>query len=500
MNRRDFILMGSAASALALATQCRAAPATDGAVDVVEAFGFVPDGRTDNYAAFHRWADHVNQARGGNYVFPPGTYFVQRYRNWPKAGAAQNALIHDCDGLTISGAGARIVVNGKFHRSATAGRDFATFIPFMINTSRNVRISGLEIDGGIRGMTRETALTEAYAHLIALGGCVNVVLEDLDLHHAMTDGLYLANAPKTAQRPGIACRDVVIRNVRSHNNARGGLGVIQVFGLTCTDSAFNENGYNLGGYGPHAPRFGVDVEPDYFMPADIDVRTGNLEFRRCEFRDNGIAFAASYRNTYQGYLRLIDCQSSNRFDSLHHMILNWSGALIEGGRHDCGIGTLWTSWSGETGGDLQIRDCEIRVAGQYGVFHAHSGNRLTMRGVRIVGTHREAGPGGWVLSVQADPGRGRKNLVAGCDVFVPAARKSRAAAYDYEVSFYHTVSQENLFRTDLPVTGNHHFCTEYGAGAVARGDRYQGSAPGSHDSFRPGHDSAHDSRRLFGTA
>src|SRR5918993_5765275 len=82
MKRRDFVagLLGTAALPLgATAFRAAAQPAGE-AVNVVERFGLVADGRTDNYLAFHRWAAHVNRVGGGHYVFPPGTYYVHKYR------------------------------------------------------------------------------------------------------------------------------------------------------------------------------------------------------------------------------------------------------------------------------------------------------------------------------------------------------------------------------------------------------------------------------------
>ncbi|HET7716213.1 MAG TPA: hypothetical protein VFK86_11345, partial [Bauldia sp.] len=101
--------------------------------------------------------------------------------------------------------------------------------------------------------------------------------------------------------------------------------------------------------------------------------------------------------------------------------------------------------------------------------------------------------------VQADPGRGLRNSVRNCDIFIPAERKSPAYPYDYEVSFHHTVSEQNLFRTDLPAWGGQHFCVEYGRHTSAEGDRFKGTAPGPHDSFRPAHMSDHDTREPFST-
>lgn len=500
MERRNFIrLLGGtmvAAGPLRAAAQVSRSPA----IDVVEAFGFVPDGRTDNYQAFHRWAAHVNRIRGGNYVFPRGTYSVRRHRT--RSGAKHdpdpvtNALIDRADGLSVSGYGARIVLDGAFHRSARRGRDrqqegryAAIFMPFVIHRSRDVAIRGFEIDGGVRAMTKDREATETYAFLLALHGCSRVMLEDLDLHHCQTDGLYLSSSQRGG-KPGIACRDVTLRRVTCRNNARGGLGVIQVYGLLAEDCDFSANGEGLGKYGPHAPRFGVDIEPDYYRPADVDTRTGNIEFRRCRFDDNASAFLAGYVHTYQGWLRLVDCRSSNRNGGRHHIVVSWPGALIEGGLHDAGTGTIALSWAGQKGSDVTLRNCEVRTAGLYGILHGHAGNAVALEGVKIVGTHRDSGTHGSVVLLGSDPGGGRRNRMRGCEIFVPAARKSPARAYDYEVTLNHTVSEDNLFRTDLPATGGQHFATAYGPGTVARGDRYSGA-------FRPAHNSRHDTSRPF---
>jgi hypothetical protein len=499
MNRREVMagLLSTAAlaSSAGAAAVAAAAQSDAGAIDVQQMFGFVGDGRTDNYDAFLRWIAHVNRAGGGSYVFPAGTYFVRRYRTG-KPGGAVLTPIEGCDGLAISGYGARILLNGNFHRAA---REMGTFMPFQLSRCRNVAIRGFEMDGGVRGMGRNAAVTEAYAHLIALQGCVNVTLEDLDLHHSQTDAITLTSANDPVRKTGRACRNITLRKVKCNNNARGGLSVIQALGVSCTDCQFNQSGTGLGRYQGHAPMFGTTIEPDY-LPPQVDVRSGDLEFRNCEFSDNSTAVSGVYRERVQGYLRLIDCRSSNRKNATYHFTLNWPGALIQGGVHDGGGGTFWLSWAGATGGDLIVRDCELRTSAPYGIFHAHAGNLVRMENVKIVGTHREAADHGWVLAIQGDPGGGRRNLVRNCQVFIPAARKRRLPNFDYEVSFYHTSSEGNSFRTDLPAAGGQHFCTQYGPGASASRDLYRGASPGPQDSFRPGHNSPHDTRQPYSSS
>jgi hypothetical protein len=516
MKRREFVaglLCTASLAAGALAIRARAQSGSD-AVDVVEAFGFVADGRTDNYDAFHRWAAHVNQVGGGRYVFPPGTYFVRRYRTTIHEDRDPrdiiNPIIDGANGLTITGYGAKIRLNGRFHRSSRKGPNgrpvdlyTAIFMPFTVHRSNNVTIKGFDMDGGVREMSRDPDVNEAYAALVALHGCTGALLEDLDLHHCQMDGIYLSSSFEgthvNGPRPSVACRDVTLRNVKCRDNARGGLGVFQVYGLLAEDCAFNDNGKAGGRYLPHAPRFGVDIEPDYVRP-NVDILTGNIEFRRCEFAGNYSALLAAYRDRFRGYLRLIDCRSSNPAGGPYHMILNWPGGLIEGGLHDAGAGVIHTSWQEQKGGDLTIRGAEIRTSGLYGLMHYYDGNLLRLENVKIVGTQRGPGTHGEMVLIRADPGGGRRNVVKASEFFVPAARKSPANPFDYEIILHHTLSEGNLFRTDLPASGGRHFAVQYGPGTVARGDRFIGTAPGTRDSIRPSHNSTHDTRLPFSTS
>lgn len=507
MDRRQFIAGASSAALLPLAGRARAQVLSDEAINVVDRFGFVPDDRTDNYEALHRLAESATRSGGGRFFFPPGSYFIGRHRTGDYKSRDPREVINPhwlgCDGLDIRGDRAKIRLFGRFHRTGRMGRDglavgahAATIIPFEIRRSRNVRLSGFEMDGGVREMSKDDALVEGYAALVSLNACRDVTLSDLNLHHGQTDAIYLSDDVHLAGGRGIACRDIALERVRCLNNARGGLAVIQAYGVRCVDSAFNEGAFGTGRYGRHGPGFGVDVEPDRYEPHQVDTRTGNLEFIRCEFRDNFSAFLAAYVRKYQGHLRLIDCRSSNANNTPHQLILAWQGALIESGDYDLGEGTLWTSWEGQEGGDVTLRNCSVRGSGRFGIFHAHPNNLTTLDRVRLTGTHREAGPGNFP-AIQANPGGGRRNLVRNCEFFLPAARKSREQPYDLDPSFNHCRCEGNVFRTDLPAVGGQHFATQYTDNTIVRGDVYRGTAPGSADSFRPRHLSDHNTRRPY---
>ena len=511
MDRRNFVAGAVALGAVSvlpgskLLSQARVV--SDAAVNVVERFGFVGDGRTDNYDAFHRLANFANAQGGGHFYFPPGDYWVQRHRTTfvkirdPRE--VLNAQYLGCSGLTLRGERANIRLNGRFHRSQRAGPDGVAlgvhagmFMPFEIRRSRNVLISGFEMDGGVREMTRDASIEEGYSYLVALHACTDVTLRDLVLRHSQTDAILLSDDLMMAVADrGQACRDIKLERVRCLNNARGGLAPLQVLGLECVDSAFNGNGFGTGDYGRHAPGFGVCVEPDRSDPGEVDEKTGNLAFTRCDFNDNFSAFLAAYIAHYQGYLRLTDCHSANGNNTPNHIIIHWGDAIMQGGVHDTGEGRIWASWTDPPGGDLLMRDLEVRSAGHFGIYHEFAGSRLRMEGVRLIGRHTKADHGSFP-AIEADPGGGRKNVVRNCEFFLPAARKSDQWLYDDEPSFNHSLCENNLFRTDLPASGQH-FSTQYGPGTVVRGDRYRGTLPGPEDSFRPIHNSDHDTRLPF---
>jgi hypothetical protein len=487
LNRRAFV---AGAGATALIPGTVAAVTGQVATNVVDAFGFVPDGITDNYRAFRALAAFATKRGGGRFFFPKGVYRVAEYRTTkayqrPAYQAARpnditNAVFLNCKGLELLGEEALIKLNGRFHRSSrlneegvVSGKLAAIFMPFALRHCSDVVISGFDIDGGVRDMTRDPGVTEAHADLISLDACRRVVLRDLVLHHSQTDAILLSDdVTLSGIRPGTACRDIRLERVRCVNNARGGLAPLQVLGLTCVDCSFSGSGRGTGAYGHHAPGFGVDVEPDRRDPKDVDVKTGNLHFENCEFRDNFSAFLAAYIRSFQGSLRIINCRSSNRYDAPNHMIICWPGALLEGGTHDLGAGRFWTSWSGQTGGDLIVRSSQFYSKDHFGIFHAHPNNLVTLENIRLTGTHEKPTFGAFP-AIQADPGAGRRHIVRRCRIFLPKQRKSPPPTAEVGASFNHAICSNNLFETDLaPSQGK--FLVMYHDCSVT-GDRYKGA-------------------------
>lgn len=499
MNRRAFLTRAAAVSALATLPRPANGFALQGqaAIDVVERFGFVPDGDTDNYEAFHRLADYATQTGGGRYIFPRGTYYVARRRSVDQLirnrQYVQNAEYLETDGLHISGYGATIRLNGRVRRANVLD---STFMPFEIRRSRNVTIEGFEIDGGATQMSRPIEVAEGYAHLVALNGCSNVLLKDLDLHHSQVDAVLLSDDfLMTGRLPGIACRNIRLQNVKCRNNARGGLAALQVLGLSVVDSEFSGNGFPGDSYTYHPPGFGVDIEPDRANPGvNIDVKTGNLEFLRCAFNDNRSAVLAAYAPSYQGYCRFIDCTSRNAHNEANHMILTWpgEGMLIQGGEHDAGAGCIWLAWQA-TGSKVRLKDMTIRSSHIHGLLLAHPGNLAEVEDCEIIGTHTGPEDGHFVFFGQ-DPGGGRRNVFRNNRIFIPAARKNRSQPHDYEPNFSNTNLEGNEYRTDLARPGEYFVRLFNAETCTVRNERFRGAFPGTRDTFRPLASEAHDTQ------
>lgn len=259
----------------------------------VRDYGARGDGVADDYDALQRVAAAVSAARGGTVYFPPGRYRINRHRvtGGPARNNVGNITYSNCDGLTLMGYGAVIEVEGRFHRSAdtvvekngapTEYRQshLRSVTPFVFNRCRNFRMLGFEIDGNVDEMTRDAPVAETFAHGIVTQECSDYLLQGIYVHHFQSDGVYLGNSNRLADR------GARLVGVRSAMNARQGLSIIQLRGGVFTDCVFEDTGRARGTYGKHAPGAGVDVEPNHRQP-QVDVNTGDLVFRGCTFVGN----------------------------------------------------------------------------------------------------------------------------------------------------------------------------------------------------------------------
>lgn len=272
---------------------------TSGPSVSVKDFGAKGDGRSDDYEALKAAAAYICSHPGQTLVFPAGVYRVARYKieGGPKANKVTNIVYDGCRNVTISGAGAKIDVDGDFHRDADyaggSGKYYYSYtnqvIPFEFRNSSNFTLTGFELNGNADKATRDAKVVESPNHGVFTSNCSSYTISNLHVHHFLTDGIDVGHDRK-------ADRNVVITGVTSTHNARDGLTVGQVRGIQVLSSAFQNNGRTEGQYGNHAPSAGIDIEPNV-APPRTDVETGDVVVQKCRFEDNlGIQLVCNNAN------------------------------------------------------------------------------------------------------------------------------------------------------------------------------------------------------------
>ncbi len=305
-------------------------PATYPRFDLRADFGAVGDGTTDDTTAWQRAATAINSAHGGELTVPPGMYRVGReHTRAPGQTGPYYTMelffsVHDLNCLRVSGYGATMKLAPGFHYGAfdpmngqplgmqTTSRDARAAIGRMIEieTSSNVLVEGLEVDGssaslvlggGFGNVDRQAAATGVFFNRSS-----DVTVRDVHTHHHALDGIAVEyqGGPPPRRMPHL------LDHVNSEFNGRQGMSWIGGWGLEARDCQFNHTGRTINHGGgvddgqPLAslPRAGVDIEPN----GGTTERSREGVFTRCEFVDNagpGMDAAAGDG----GYSTFTDC-------------------------------------------------------------------------------------------------------------------------------------------------------------------------------------------------
>lgn len=130
----------------------------------------------------------------------------------------------------------------------------------------NISLMGAGI---IRGdYSFHTGATGEGGHCLYIGNSKNVIVHGIGLTGGWGDGIYVDALPygpvDSESNYNSLPINVVIDSVRSYQNRRNNLSILNVDGITVVNSKFN--GADAAGAAPHA---GIDIEPDY-----VDVANG----------------------------------------------------------------------------------------------------------------------------------------------------------------------------------------------------------------------------------
>lgn len=432
----------------------------------VKTLGAVGDGKTDDYEAMLSVASYASAHPGVTLVFPQGTYRIDRYAiGGPNSNGVSHIQFSNLENVSIIGCDAKIDIKGDFHRPAdyeAAGHKYSyssSVIPFKFFSSVGFVLKGFEINGNVQFTTKDPGVVEGASYGIFTAASSSYNLSDLSVHHMGTDGILLGgvNATKTADK------NVTVNSVMCSNNARQGMSVIQVQGLTVSDSQFLDTGRTEGMYGNHAPSAGVDVEPD-LAPPDVDVRTGGIVFDNCNFSGNlGSQFVAAYANSTDDVL-IKGSEFVASADSFKlAIILAVTNGEIRDSMIDTASGSVFPSWNGAPGTMTILDGCTIYSSGM-GVT-AEGKLPLIIRNSRLEGTHTSPYEGymPYIKNTQCE--------FTNNEVFIPAAAHDGAGFHVISLLQNIALSSENHFSTDLiPIEGKY-FGVSYNQSSVVN-DHY----------------------------
>lgn len=277
-------------------------------------FGGVGNGVTDNYNAFLAASAFAEANPNTTITFTAGTFYIDKYRTI-KNDPIDHIYWRDCVGLKLIGSttGITIIsVNGNFFRPldyfvVCAKKSYTSGLcPFYFINCTNLEIRNMEITGNAQLTTRapgvdinNPSVTESNNILLRFTLCHNVIVDNINAHHAECDGIAI---------DGLRVNDVwtnstnfTVTNSKFNNNARLGMSGGGLTGAYFGNCEFNYNGFPGGTYGPNDPAAGVDLEPGPFHYID------SVTFENCEFSYNrGNQFIASYPAT-QSLLVLKKC-------------------------------------------------------------------------------------------------------------------------------------------------------------------------------------------------
>lgn len=323
----------------------------------VKQFGAKGDGKTDDYLALKKVADYINSKGGGEVYFPPGTYYIGVFHS--KNNNFENLEFKNCDSLKISGSHAIISLKGDFNRSADKHNahtySFSCSItPLIITNCNNVTISNLEINGNVDKMTRDKDVIETGGHLMIINQSSNLILENLYLHHAHGDGIYITGE-------NLWANNLKAKNVISSNNARQGMSIIKLKNAVFTNCKFVNTGLTDGNYGNHAPSAGVDIEPH----PNEKIVVENITFDNCEFSNNkGGQFFVSSPKMTKGIMLENCIINAKNSQSKYTMILAAKDVLVNNCQISCESGNIYPVWRGMPEGSVILSNNNIKSSSQ----------------------------------------------------------------------------------------------------------------------------------------
>lgn len=491
-----FIDSGASAVARTVLEKLREAPLSP------EDFGAVGDGTTDDYAAFVAMAAAVSANGGGHITFGKGkTYYIGQYET--AANGVTPLNFEGCTGLTIDLNGSKIDFKGDFDRDVST----TTGIGVQVTDCRFVRIFNGELDGNVEQTTNSSESDEDNDAVgLNIRSCDDVVIDNLNIHHFATDGLAIRSGGAEAS-PGVwrASKRVRITNTRMEYNSRLAMAIIGVRGMVVENCSLSYTARHAGTYGTggtigHAPKAATSTEAtSAASTGDQDVDSGDVLFKRCEFIDNFAGDIRSNPNAYFDGLTVEECRvvSTTASSGNNSVSLTVPNAVLRNNYIDIKANNL-SFGPGNRGGTILFEGNEVR--GTLNLLS--SGNtmdRADFLNNRFISTATSAIVAEEVITIDNANARFENNYI-----FIPKEGfvDGGAADEDKSASFTNALRvARNRWTTDLPAnqggaTAAHYYLT-YASTVLVEDDVFDGTAPGTADTFRPGLSSTFDTNQKY---
>jgi hypothetical protein len=323
----------------------------------VKDFGAKGDGVTDDYKALLAVAAHINTLGGGTILIPQGTYYIAPYHT--QDNHISDILFTNCNNLIIRGNHATISVNGSFKRNADrkTGNFWNSYnneiTPLSFYKCSNITIQGLELNGNVDKMSRDSIVIEHSSNLITILDCDNVSIDNVNVHHSQTDGLYIGGKKNVST-------NVNVKNSTFSNNARQGMSITSLYKGFFENCVFKNSGITNQAYGRHSPSVGVDIEPN----STTGIKVSNLKFYKCVFENSigGQFLCSSPQTTDTVTLKncIISAQTST---TTYQIVLAANYVVLDSCNIDCGIGNLYAGWNTKPGSHILIQKNTIKSSG-----------------------------------------------------------------------------------------------------------------------------------------
>jgi len=465
-------------------------------------FGLVCDGVTDDFNAWKKVVDVVNDNGGGIVSLPAGKtiFFGQHIVS---GNGVTNPVFQSCNGLTIEGNGCTILVQGGFNRAA---QTTVTVSGLLFYDCTQVVVRNLTIDGNNTTITKSGGVNEGFAYGVYFASCLQTTLENVYTVNWITDGV--AYNISNVSNPCLACRDATMINCKSIGNARQGLSIIQLYGGTFLGCEFSNTGQTS--YGNHSPTAGIDIEQDRTTatasPNQMDVNSGAMTFVSCVMSNNGgCACTSSFPDYTKGISWkncVFDVGASNPLSSSFGVINDARDVDFIGCRfalYDRGFYATFTdstkTLTSPPANYVNLIKCDIENTAE--LLHAlqpklNTNNKprvpMLIQGNRFVSTKTSAGQTANVLYIANSGAVLRNNFI-----FIPAAGyvdEGSGRCVRMQIAPVRD-SEDNVFRTDLLASAaagnNAHYAAQYSETPLfgVRNEIYIGTAPGTADTIRP---------------